>query len=62
VFFAGLSGATSMSTPAGYSALDTPASTVHGAWFSASASASGISAGLGAPSTWGTIEIENSHG
>jgi hypothetical protein len=31
VFFAGLSSATSMSTPAGYTALDAPASAVHGA-------------------------------
>jgi hypothetical protein len=62
MFFAGLSGATSMTTPAGYAALDAPASTVHGAWFSASASSSAISTGLGASRTWGTIEVEISHG
>ena len=62
VFFAGLSAPASMSTPGGYTALDVPASTVHGSWFSSSASPSGVSTTLGASATWGTIEVEISHG
>lgn len=62
IFFAGLSASTSMSTPSGYAKLDVPASTVHGAWFSSSASASGVATSLGASGAWGTIEIEISHG
>jgi len=51
-----------MSTPAGYTALDVPAPGTHGAWFSAAASATGVTSGLGASSTWGAIEIEIGHG
>ena len=62
VFFAGLSTSTTMSTPSGYTALDVPASGVHGAWFSPSASSSGIATTLGTSTAWGTIEIEIAHG
>ncbi|HEV3382936.1 MAG TPA: fibronectin type III domain-containing protein [Trebonia sp.] len=61
LFFAGLTSATSMTTPTGYTALDVPASTVHGSWYSTSASATGISATLGVSSTGATIEIEIAH-
>ncbi len=62
VFFTGLAGSTTMSTPSGYTALDAPASAVHGAWFSSAASSAGITTNLGAGSAWGTIEIEINHG
>jgi hypothetical protein len=63
VFFAGLSGSTTMSTPTGgYAALDVPANTAHGSWFRSSASPSGVTTNLGASGTWGTIEIEINHG
>jgi Fibronectin type III domain len=62
LFFAGLATATSMSTPASYTALDVSASTVHGAWYSSSASTAGITTSLGASSSWGAIEIEIAHG
>jgi Fibronectin type III domain len=61
VFFAGLSEATTMSTPGGYTALDAPAagsSALYAAWFSPSASSSGVVTTLGTSSTYGTIEIE----
>jgi hypothetical protein len=61
VFFAGLSSASSMTTPSGYTVLDAPASTVHGSWFSSSATSTAVSTTLGASNTWGTIEIEISH-
>jgi hypothetical protein len=63
VFFAGLSGsATTMSTPNGYTALDAPATALHGSWFSSSASSSGVTTTLGASAAWGTIEVEINHG
>jgi hypothetical protein len=66
VFFAGLSASATMSTPAGgYTALDapvSPATGAHGSWFSTAASATGASTTLGASATWGTIEIEITHG
>ena len=62
LFYAGLSGSTTMSTPAGYAALDVPASTPHGSWFSSAASSAGVATSLGASNTWGSIEIEVSHG
>jgi hypothetical protein len=63
VFFAGLSGSTTMSTPTGgYAALDVPANTAHGSWFRSSASPSGVTTNLGASGTWGTIEIEINQG
>jgi hypothetical protein len=63
IFFAGLTTRTTMSTPSGYSALDAPAtgsSAVHGAWFSTSASSTGITTTLGTSSAYGTIEISGS--
>lgn len=62
LFLAGLSGSTTMSTPAGYTALDVPASGTHGTWFSSAASAAGVTSGLAASSTWGAIEVEIGHG
>jgi hypothetical protein len=62
VFFAGLSAATSLTTPSGYTVLDVPAPGTHGSWSSSSASASGAVTTLGTSVTWGTIEIEISHG
>jgi trimeric autotransporter adhesin len=62
VFFAGLTTSTTMSAPTGYTALDVPATTVHGSWFSSSASSPGATANLGASSTWGSVEIEINHG
>ncbi len=62
VFFTGLTGSTTMSTPGGYAALDVPAPGVHGSWFSSSASPGGITTNLGTGSAWGTIEIEINHG
>jgi len=62
LFFAGLSGSTTMSTPAGYTALDVPAPGAHGSWFGSTASAAGVTSSLGASSTWGAIEVEISHG
>jgi hypothetical protein len=61
LFFVGLDTTRSMSTPTGYIALDVPASTVHGSWYSTSASATGITTTLGASSSWATIEIEIAH-
>jgi hypothetical protein len=61
LFFAGLSGSTTMSTPGGYTPLDVPASTAHGAWFSSTASSAGVTTSLGASNTWGAIEVEINH-
>lgn len=65
LFFVGLSAAETMTTPASYTALDAPvnpATATHGGWSSTSASGSGVTTTLGASATWGTIEIEISHG
>lgn len=61
VFFVGLSAATTLSLPVGYTVLDVPATTLHGSWFSSSASSSGVTTTLGASPTWATIEIEINH-
>jgi hypothetical protein len=51
-----------MSAPAGYAALDVPASGTHGSWFGSTAAAAGVTSSLGASSTWGAIEVEINHG
>ena len=61
VFFTGLSGSTTMTTPSGYTAL-APSPGVRGSWFSSSAISSGITTNLGTGNAWGTIEIEINHG
>jgi Fibronectin type III domain len=61
VFFAGLGTLTTMSSPAGYTAVDAPAAgspAWEGSWFNPSASSAPIKASLGASTVWGTIEIE----
>ena len=62
IFFTGLTTSTSMSTPSGYSALDSSGSGVHGSWFSSSASSTAISTTLGTTTGYGTVEIEINHG
>ena len=64
VFFTGLIASETMGTPSGYTALDAPAApatAAYGSWFNSSASASGVTAGLGGKVQWGTIEVEISH-
>ncbi len=62
IFFVGLATKTTMSTPSGYAALDASGSTVHGSWFSSSASSTAIATTLGTSAAYATIEIEINHG
>ncbi len=62
IFFTGLATKTTMSTPSGYSALDASGSTVHGSWFTSSASSTAVATTLGTSVAYATIEIEINHG